>query len=145
MSPQAESEQWRENSGGHPVNTRNAWQTALSSPPHHLASVASSCTIPFLVEVTAIYVLGVVQWKSLEWGHLFLSIPVVCLPSHAKFGNGQLWASRSQHLQFSIPELLVDRCLRWKEKRTKVLHSQQVPCLCPWAQFLGVALVRRLS
>lgn len=46
----------------------------------------------------------------------------------------------------SIPELLVDSCPRWKEKKTEVLCSQQVPrCSCPCAQFLGVALVRRLS
>lgn len=131
-SPQEESEQWRKNSCGHPVNTRNAWQTALSSPPHQLASVASSCTIPFLVEVPAILS---TCWVYCSGSHsseedTCFSPSLLCV-SHPKpsltMGSSEHYGTSS----ISVPELLVDRCLRWKEKRTKVLRSQQVPCLCP--------------
>lgn len=103
MSPQPESEQWWKNSCGHPVNTRNAWQTALSPPTHHLSSVTSSCTIPFLVEVPAILS---PCWVYCSGSHssedtCFSPIPVARLPSQAKFDNGQLWAL--WHLQYFHP------------------------------------------
>lgn len=146
MSPQPESEQWRKNSYGHPVNTRNAWQTALSPPTHHLPSVTSSCTIPFLVEVPAILSTCWVYYSgSLSSEDTSFSPSLLCV-SHPKpsltMGSSEHYGTSS----ISIPELLVDSCLRWKEKKAEVLGSQQVPrCSCPCAQFLGVALVRRLS